>query len=126
MQIEGAAMAEETSADAKERLYKLRREIADSEEDVNRLKAQWQSEKESLSGLKPLAEEIEGLRAAYETAFKKAQRTNSNEDYITAHQTEQKLRAAEQKLRELEQRAAESGAGGRRMVREEGEAQDLA
>ncbi len=126
MQIEATALAQETSADAKDRLYKLRKEIADREEEVNRLKAQWQSEKESLSGLKPLAEEIESLRAAYEQAFKKAQRTNSNEDYITAHQTEQKLRAAEQKLRELEQRAAESGAGGQRMLREEVTAEDIA
>jgi ATP-dependent Clp protease ATP-binding subunit ClpB len=107
-------------------LQKLRKEIADREEEVNRLKAQWQSEKESLSGLKPLAEEIESLRAAYDQAFKKAQRTNLNEDYITAHQAEQKLRAAEQKLRELEQRAAETGAGGQRMLREEVTAEDIA
>src|SRR5579872_4243442 len=126
MQIEATALAQETSADAKDRLYKLRKEIADREEEVNRLKAQWQSEKESLSGLKPLAEEIESLRTAYDQAFKKAQRTNSNEDYITAHQSEQKLRAAEQKLRELEQRAAESGAGGQRMLREEVTAEDIA
>ena len=126
MQIEATALAQETSSDAKERLYKLRREIADREEEVNRLKAQWQSEKESLSGLKPLAEEIESLRTAYDQAFKKAQRTNSNEEYITAHQTEQKLRAAEQRLKALEQRAAESGAGGQRMLREEVTAEDIA
>ena len=126
MQIEATALAQETSPDAKERLYKLRKEIADREEEVNRLKAQWQSEKESLSGLKPLAEEIEALRTAYEQAFKNAQRTNSNEDYITAYQTEQKLRAAEQKLRELEQRAAESASGGQRMLREEVTTEDIA
>jgi ATP-dependent Clp protease ATP-binding subunit ClpB len=126
MQIEATALAQETSGDARDRLYKLRKEIADREEEVNRLKAQWQSEKESLSGLKPLAEEIESLRTAYEQAFKQAQRTNSNEDYITAHQTEQKLRAAEKRLKELEQRAAESGAGGQRMLREEVTAEDIA
>ncbi|HEY3966118.1 MAG TPA: AAA family ATPase, partial [Planctomycetaceae bacterium] len=126
MQIEATALAQESSSDSKERLQKLRREIADREEEVNRLKAQWQSEKESLSGLKPLAEKIEALRAAYDQAFKNAQRTNLNEDYITAHQAEQNLRAAEQKLRELEQRAAETGAGGQRMLREEVTAEDIA
>jgi ATP-dependent Clp protease ATP-binding subunit ClpB len=126
MQIEATALAQETSADSKDRLQKLRREIADREEDVNRLKAQWQSEKESLSGLKPLQSEIESLRTAYDQAFKNAQRTNSNEDYITAHQSEQKLKAAEKKLRELEQRAAETGANGQRMLREEVTAEDIA
>jgi ATP-dependent Clp protease ATP-binding subunit ClpB len=126
MQIEATALAQETSADSRERLQKLRREIADREEEVNRLKAQWQSEKESLSGLKPLAQEIESLRTAYEQAFKKAQNTNLNEDYITAHQTEQKLRVAEQKLKDLEQRAAQTGSSGPRMLREEVTAEDIA
>src|SRR4029077_19152074 len=126
MQIEATALAQETSPDSKERLQKLRREIADREEEVNRLKAQWQSEKESLEGLRPLTEEIDALRTAYDQAFKKAQRTNLNEDYITAHQAEQKLRAAEKKLAELEKRAAETGTGGQRMLREEVTAEDIA
>jgi ATP-dependent Clp protease ATP-binding subunit ClpB len=71
-------------------------------------------------------DEIESLRTAYDQAFKKAQRTNLNEDYITAHQAEQKLRAAEKKLVELEKRAAETGAGGQRMLREEVTAEDIA
>ncbi len=126
MQIEATALAQESSPDAKERLQKLRREIADREEEVNRLKAQWQSEKESLEALRPLQEEIESLRTAYDQAFKKAQRTNSNEDYITAHQTEQKLHAAEKKLHELEERVAERASGGERMLREEVTAEDIA
>src|SRR5262245_20680599 len=126
MQIGATALAQETSADSKERLQRLRREITDREEEVNRLKAQWLAEKESLEGLRPLTEEIESLRTAYEQAFKKAQRTNLNEDYITAHQTEQKLRAAEKKLVELEKRAAETGSGGQRMLREEVTAEDIA
>lgn len=126
MQIEATALAQESSPDSKERLHKLRREIADREEEVNRLKAQWQSEKASLEGLRPVTEEIESLRTAYDQAFKKAQRTNLNEDYITAHQTEQKLRAAEKRLVELEKRAAEVGEGGERMLREEVTAEDIA
>src|SRR5207244_6342622 len=46
MQIEATALAQESSADSKERLQNLRREIADREEEVTRLKAQWESEKE--------------------------------------------------------------------------------
>src|SRR5262245_36033269 len=111
MQIEATALAQETSADSKDRLSKLRREIADREEDVNRLKARWQAEKEALSGVQPLREEIESLRTAYDQAFKKAQRTNSNEDYITAYQAEERLRVAERKLQEAEQRIAEASDG---------------
>lgn len=126
MQIEATALSQETSADSKERLKKLRKEIADREEEVNRLKTQWQTEKEALSGLKPLSEEIEALRTAYEQAFKKAQRTNSNEDFITAHQTEQKLHAAEKKLDELKARSAETASSGPRMLREEVTQEDIA
>ena len=126
MQIEATALAQETSADAKDRLQKLRREIADREEEVNRLKARWQAEKEALGGVQPLKEEIEGLRTAYDQAFKKAQRTNSNEDFITAYQSEEKLRAAEKRLQEAEKRVHEVSGDGERMLREEVTAEDIA
>jgi ATP-dependent Clp protease ATP-binding subunit ClpB len=126
MQIEATALSQETSADSKERLQKLRREIADREEEVTRLKTKWQTEKEALSGVQPLKEDIERLRVAYEQAFKRAQQTNSNEDYITAFQTEEKLRAAEKKLAEAEQRVASVSDGGERMLRQEVSDEDIA
>jgi ATP-dependent Clp protease ATP-binding subunit ClpB len=126
MQIEATALAQETSADSRERLQKLRREIADREEEVNSLKARWQAEKEALSDVQPLREEIDSLRTAYEQAFKKAQHTNSNEDFITAYQAEEKLRAAEKKLHEADERVTAAGAAGERMLREEVTAEDIA
>jgi ATP-dependent Clp protease ATP-binding subunit ClpB len=126
MQIEATALAQESSPESKERLTVLRRAIAEREEEVNRLKARWQAEKEVLSNLQPLKEEIEGLRTAYEQAFNRAQKTNSNEDYIEAHRAEQKLRQAEQRLQELEQRFAEIDTGGERMLREEVTEEDIA
>jgi ATP-dependent Clp protease ATP-binding subunit ClpB len=126
MQIEATALAQETSADSKERLQKLRKEIADREEEANRLKAKWQAEKESLASVQPLREELDSLRTAYEQAFKNAQRTNSNEDFITAYQVEEKLRAAEKRLQEAEKRVSEVSAGGERMLREEVTAEDIA
>ena len=41
MQIEAAALATEKSADSRQRLEDLQRRIADREEGVNQLKAQW-------------------------------------------------------------------------------------
>ena len=63
MQIEAAALATEKSSESRERHEQLKREIADRDEKVNALKAKWQAEKEILSGLKPLQEEIDKLRA---------------------------------------------------------------
>ena len=127
MQIEAAALANETSPESKQRLEELKRQIADREEEVNSLKARWEAEKQSLSGLQPLKEEIERLRTAYEQAFVQAQRTNLNDDYIRAHETERELRAAEQRLAELDARSAEMAASeGERLLREDVTAEDIA
>jgi len=99
MQIEATALGQENSPESKERLAQLKKQIADREEEVNGLKARWTAEKEVLSSLSPLKEQIDTLRTSYEQAFSRAQRTNLNEDYITAHQTEQKLREAESRLK---------------------------
>ena len=49
MQIEAAALSKEKSDESRERLADLKREIADREEEVNQLKARWQTEKDALS-----------------------------------------------------------------------------
>jgi len=126
MQIEATALGQESGADARDRLQKLRREIANREEEVNRLKARWQAEKEALSGLTPLKEKIDGLRLGYDQAFKTAQRTNSNDDYMRAFSAEKELREAEKRLAEAEQRAATVSQDGQRMLREEVTAEDIA
>ena len=109
LQIEAAALASEPSAESKARLQELRKQIADREESVNALKTRWQVEKEALTGIRPLKEEIEKLRTAYDQAFTQAQRTNANDDFVRAFGTEQKLKEAEQKLVAAEQRASQVG-----------------
>jgi ATP-dependent Clp protease ATP-binding subunit ClpB len=126
MQIEATALGQENSPDSKDRLASLKKQIADREEEVNGLKARWMAEKEVLSSLSPVKEEIDSLRTAYEQAFSRAQKTNNNEDFITAHQTEQKLRAAEKRLQELETKFEQINSGGERMLREEVTDEDVA
>jgi ATP-dependent Clp protease ATP-binding subunit ClpB len=127
LQIESAALARETSAESKERLEELKREIAEREESVNRLKARWQAEKDVLSRLKPLQEEIDHLRLEHERAFAQAQRTNLNDDYIRAFQTEQKLRDAEKQLQAVQQKFSEIGESPEhRLLREEVTPEDIA
>src|SRR5262245_50463739 len=56
MQIEATALGRETSSDSKQRLDELKRQIADREEEVNSLKARWESEKQALAQRQPLTE----------------------------------------------------------------------
>ncbi|MEY2727660.1 MAG: Chaperone protein ClpB, partial [Planctomycetota bacterium] len=107
MQIEAAALEKEASEDSRDRLQELRRQIADREESTNQLKAQWESEKAALSGIRPLKENIERLRTAFQQAFSRAQQTLRNEDFVDAQRTEQELRQAEQQLQLLEARSLE-------------------
>jgi ATP-dependent Clp protease ATP-binding subunit ClpB len=127
MQIEATALARETSADSKQRLDELKRQIADREEEVNALKARWESEKQALGQRQPLTEEIDRLRTAYEQAFSRAQKTNLNDDYARAYEAEQQLRKAQERLAELEKRTSETAAeGGERLLREEVTEEDIA
>ncbi len=125
LQIEAAALAKESTADSQTRLQHLRKEIAEREESVKALKARWEAEKSALSGLRPLKEEIDKLRSAYEQAFSQAQRTNANDDYVRAFQAEQQLKEAQQKLVETERKVATLGEG-QRLLREEVSEEDIA
>jgi ATP-dependent Clp protease ATP-binding subunit ClpB len=127
MQIEAAALSTEKSAESRERLATLKKEIAEREERVTSLKAKWQAEKDVLSGLKPLQEQIEQLRTEYERAFSRARETNSNEDYLRARTAQVKLSEAEAKLAEVKTKFDEMQAsGGEKLLREEVTPEDIA
>ncbi|MEC7557775.1 MAG: ATP-dependent chaperone ClpB [Planctomycetota bacterium] len=130
MQIEATALTEEAdegSRESQDRLESLRRRIADREEEVTRLKAQWESEKSVLGQLQPLKESIERLHAAYDRAFTRARQTNLNEDFITAHAAEAELGQARLNLEQLETRiAAAAQDDHERMLREKVTDEDIA
>lgn len=127
LQIEAAALAQETSAESKQRLQELRKQIADREESVNALKTRWQIEKDALTSIRPLQEEIEKLQTAYDQAFSQAQRTNSNDDFVRAFDAEKKLKDAQLKLEAAEKKVAQVGGGdGPRLLREEVTQEDIA
>jgi ATP-dependent Clp protease ATP-binding subunit ClpB len=126
LQIEAAAMTQESSADSKARLQELRRQIADREESVNALKARWQTEKEALTSIRPLKEEIEQLSTAYEQAFSQAQRTNSNDDFVKAFDVEKRLSEARTRLLQAEEHASQVSDPEQRLLREEVTQEDIA
>ena len=125
LQIEAAALSKESTPDSQTRLQTLRKEIAEREESVKTLKARWEAEKSALSGLRPLKEEIDKLRTAYDQAFSQAQRTNSNEDYVRAFQAEQQLQLAQKRLVDMEQQVSKIDEG-QRLLREEVTEEDIA
>jgi ATP-dependent Clp protease ATP-binding subunit ClpB len=68
LKIEQAALRKENDAASRERLSKLEAELAELEEDSNRLTAQWQAEKDKLAGTQKLKERLEQARMEIEIA----------------------------------------------------------
>ena len=127
MQIEAAALEKETSEESKERLQELKRQIAEREETTNQLKSRWEAEKQALSGIKPLKENIERLRTSFQQAFSRAQQTLRNEDFVEAQRTEQELKEAEKQLQVVEVKSAELNTNkDNRLLREEVTDEDIA
>ena len=126
MQIEAQALASESSSDSRHRLEDLQRKIADREEEVNQLKAQWETEKQALSGVQPLKEEIDHYRTEYEQVFNRARQTNSNEDYVRAFEVEKQLKDAQDRLAVIETKLAETDASSEKLLREEVTPEDIA
>ncbi|GAB2664505.1 ATP-dependent chaperone ClpB [Gordonia jinhuaensis] len=68
LEVEELALQKETDAASKERLEKLRGELADHREKLNELTARWQSEKGAIDSVRELQEELESLRGEAERA----------------------------------------------------------
>jgi len=68
LEIEEAALKNEKGRASKERLSTLRKELADLKESADAMKAQWDSEKEAIEGVRGLRGEIEQLRQEVEVA----------------------------------------------------------
>ncbi|MEO2036827.1 MAG: ATP-dependent chaperone ClpB [Planctomycetaceae bacterium] len=127
MQIEATALERESSEESRARLVELRKQIAESREETDQLKARWEAEKHVLSGLRPLKEEIEQLRAGYTRAFSQAQQTNRNEDFQQAFEAEQALKEKETELTQLESRSLElADSPDERLLREDITQEDIA
>jgi len=66
LEIERVALAKETDSASKERLEDLDRELADLTEQSTGLTARWQAEKDAITVMRDLKEELERLRAEVE------------------------------------------------------------
>ncbi|WP_063044814.1 ATP-dependent chaperone ClpB [Nocardia pseudovaccinii] len=68
LEIEEVALEKETDAASKQRLDKLRQELADDREKLNQLMTRWQNEKSAIDQVRVLKEELESLRGESERA----------------------------------------------------------
>ncbi|MFB7720312.1 MULTISPECIES: ATP-dependent chaperone ClpB [unclassified Nocardia] len=68
LEIEEVALAKETDDASKQRLEKLRSELADDREKLNQLMTRWQNEKQAIDSVSALKEQLEALRGESERA----------------------------------------------------------
>ncbi|MFD8809235.1 ATP-dependent chaperone ClpB [Streptomyces sp. NPDC059597] len=118
LKMEELAIGKETDPASRERLERLRRDLADKEEELRHLNARWEKEKQSLNRVGELKERLDDLRG-------QAERAQRDGDFDTAAkllygqipQLEKELEAAS----EAEEEAARDT-----MVKEEVGSDDIA
>ncbi|MBO0652238.1 ATP-dependent chaperone ClpB [Streptomyces triculaminicus] len=123
LKMEELALNNESDEASKERLAKLRRDLADKEEELRGLTARWEKEKQSLNRVGELKERLDDLRV-------QAERAQRDGDFDTASKllygeipaVERELAEAAEEEAEAEQEAAAKDL----MVKEEVGPDDIA
>src|SRR5205809_590244 len=119
LQIERVSVARDDDPVSRERLAQIDAELAELQEKAGGLKARWQGEKEGITRIGKIKEEIEATRHGMADAERRGDLNRAAElRYGT-------LLALEKQLAELEARLAEQHAQGR-MLREEVDEEDIA
>ncbi len=96
LKIEREALKKESDKPSGTRLVKLEAELADLEQDSDRLTAQWQSEKDALAGTTKLKEELDQARGLIERAMREGEYEKAGElQYSLIPKLEDKISTAE-------------------------------
>jgi ATP-dependent Clp protease ATP-binding subunit ClpB len=119
LEIERVSIARETDEVSRERLARLDAELADLKEKAEALKAQWQAEKQGISGLTQIKADIEAAKQAMADAERRGDLNKAAELRFGT------LPGLEKQLAEMEQRLADQQQRGR-MLREEVDEEDIA
>ncbi len=116
LEIERVALAKETDSASKERLAALEEELASLQEQSAEMKVHWEAEREAIGVIRTLKEELEALRTQLEreTDLEKAAEIR----YGRIPEVERRIADATAHLDELQ--------AGRRMLKEEVDAEDIA
>ncbi|MGW4714486.1 ATP-dependent chaperone ClpB [Nocardia sp. NPDC004260] len=119
LEIEEVALAKETDEASKQRLEKLRAELADDREKLNQLTTRWQNEKNAIDQVRTLKEELEALRGESERAERDGDLGKAAELRYG------RIPALEKQLAQAEQSSATAG-DGEVMLKEEVGPDDIA
>ena len=120
LEMERLSLQKETDAASRDRLEKLERELADLKEDQSTLNAQWQAEKDKITKIQSLKEEIEAVNLEIQQAER---------DYDLNRAAELKygkLTDLNRQLQEAEKLLAEAQTSGKSLLREEVTEADIA
>ena len=103
LEIERAALQKEKDTASKERLKAIEAELADLREEIDRLTAHWTLEKEAISEIRRLKQEIEDTRTAAERAERDGDLQRAAElRYGTLPGLESQLREKKEELEKLQ------------------------
>jgi ATP-dependent Clp protease ATP-binding subunit ClpB len=96
LKIEREALKKESDQASRERLEKLEGELAEAEQKLAELTAQWRAEKDQLAGAKKLKEQLDQARGELEQVQRKGDWARAGElTYGVIPELERKLKAAE-------------------------------
>jgi ATP-dependent Clp protease ATP-binding subunit ClpB len=119
LEIEKQAVMKEDSPDAKEKLEKLQKEIAELEEKRSALRAQWLAEKEIIQKIRELKEQIEQTKIEAQKAEREGDLNRAAElKYGRLIDLQKELDQANQRIEEFKHR--------RRLLKEEVDEEDIA
>jgi ATP-dependent Clp protease ATP-binding subunit ClpB len=119
LEIEEAALAQESDAASEQRLEALRRELADLRAEADSMSAQWEAERQAIRRVQALREELEQLRREIEEAERAYDLNRAAElRHGRLPELERRLQAEEERLSEKQ--------GGTRLLREEVTEQEIA
>ncbi|HSG06162.1 MAG TPA: AAA family ATPase, partial [Nitrospiria bacterium] len=119
LEIERQAIKKEKDAASRDRLKKIEREISDLQEDRNRLRVQWEAEKESIKKLRETKEEIEQRKIEADKAEREGNLEHAAElRYGRLTELGKNLEAEKKRLRDLQTT--------QKMLKEEVDEEDIA
>ncbi|KOX16548.1 MULTISPECIES: ATP-dependent chaperone ClpB [unclassified Streptomyces] len=120
LRMEELALKNETDEGSKQRLEKLRRDLADREEELRGLTARWEKEKQSLNRVGELKERLDEARG-------RAERAQRDGDFDTASKLLYgEIPALERELEEASEAEAQQESAKDTMVKEEVGPDDIA
>jgi ATP-dependent Clp protease ATP-binding subunit ClpB len=119
LEIERVALAKETDEASKERLGRLDEELANLHETSDGMKGHWQAEKDAITAINSLKEEMEALRGEAERYERNGELAKASEiRYGTLPDLSRRIDDATKRLEELQ--------AGQKMLKQEVDEEDIA